>query len=891
MNAGNQWEQNGYIWDPTVGQWVEKPGFGAGGEQNQYMDYNSYWGGQNGDPSQGHNVPAEGHGEIGYSNAGVGMNSGAEIYHGQNSDVNQHNMLGSSVDPENSAQTGELDSSVTTEESGNRSLGNVEGGATDASYTNEEDEDDDEEEEEEDDDESGIDEEEVSDRNTNSHSHAGASYETETEGSVLRGSKGFTYGGHIQSRGELGVGGVSDVSNQMEALTLQGSDNVPQNVAEHVKGVHMYSNQSHYDADAQLQQHHQQQGVPLYQNNQQPKLVTQPPQNGQNTGILPPPPGPQSMSWPPVAASEPPSDTTEATETSDNQPQDESTTTPTFSDWEMVQKTDSDVLHNPVPPPHSQTIPPPNVHSRNASMDNNVKFFISSNNSSARVSPANSGKTGDEHEENDHAVSHTQTSNIAKPTEGNVAKVEAAQIFGPPPPMPGSGFQGGNPFRKGKQDPPRVTSSEDVSLLSSTQLDVTRPNYENSPVVLSQSISPIMGNMQQGKVQADSESPEFEASKPQTGNLPDTPVSTHGKKNVNTVKQSPIMPRKESAFQPLKSSQETRNKPVRASHDIPGVNQHETVGKSGSKHSNTDKRGRQTPELDKSKGRRTPDRDSRDKAAKRAIDNRQGCRTPDWDADDRRVSHKSPDREREKRAEKDSNADKLSSRPPVGPHGDREKERDRDRERERPRSRQSAFHHIQTRNRNNVSPAASLLDMADNPAVSNILLVPASSSTSLNAGGPISVANAPTELNPVVSLISSMSEHIKSEDRDDKNEKNNNSRSRGRHDNDDDSRGKDRRRDRDSVERERYKDDRDKDSRDNRDRDRDRPRYRDRDSIKGNRSYESLRDRNLVKDSRNNSREQLYNSRDSLDDEPRGRRGDSRDRSYREDYYDKHRYV
>ncbi|WAR31439.1 SC16A-like protein [Mya arenaria] len=595
-------------------------------------------------------------------------------------------------------------------------------------------------------------------------------------------------------------------------------------------------------------------------------------------------------SWPPTQESY-------SKESIEEQPesQPQATTTPTFSDWELVPNSEVEqplAAQLETPPvaqletPHVAQLemPPSSVHSRNASIDNNVKFFISSNNSSARGSPSSTGKATEDDllQEHENKVTNPRIQKpVNKEIHDNIAKSEVAQISAPPPPMAGSGPKGGNPFRKGKLE----VGQEDVSLLSSTQLDVTKPNYENSPVVLNQSISPIMGHIDQNKMRDQSESPDLNDDKPQ-GNITDTPVSSQSKKTIGNVKQSPIMPRKESAFQPLK--QEGKNKPVKASHEIPGIAEQEQKSRPNTgKPSSGERRGRYSPDMDNGRGRRTPEWESQDRQAERKggseYDKKYGRRTPDWDSSQRKGGRRSPDREKD-RYGRSSDGDKLTSRPPAGPYGG-------DKERDRPsRSRQSAFHHIHvSRGKNNVSPAASLLDVADAPAMPNILLMPVASAAGTGNNTNVSEANAPLELNPIVSLISSMSEHIKSDDVEDGKD-NSHSRKKDDDDRDKSRKDKERYRDKDSSERERYRDDRD--YRDSRDRDRYRDRDRDRDGIRGNHSYDSLRDRNL-KDSRATSREQLsmYDSRTSLDQDDsrdRGKRVDSKERRYRDDH-DKYR--
>ena len=349
------------------------------------------------------------------------------------------------------------------------------------------------------------------------------------------------------------------------------------------------------------------------------------------------------------------------------------------------------------------------THSRNQSMDNNVQFFISSGNSSLRVSPSGSAKSKDELEghndehidgakneseylrdriENLNLYDKTHVETHIQPVHGNVvhapppvgssAPPPPSSTLGPPP-MGGAG--GSNPFRKSPltlnvstsksaDSSPHFTQD---SVLSSTRLDVTKTNFENSPVSLNQSISPIPPSVEAqnrniNKMATDS--PDIQGfSKP--GLIPDTPLSSASQRIGANLPQSPIMPRKESPFQPPvpvpRNIPDSRNKPVKASHDIPGVSAQQNANLYDRNKSDHDKdrtdnadndinqrdkrHGRTTPDLDKSverltsdtrSGRKTPEWDSN----RRGYERKTGRRTPDWDKErmtDRNRGRRTPD--------------------------------------------------------------------------------------------------------------------------------------------------------------------------------------------------------------------------------------------------------
>ncbi|XP_060586263.1 uncharacterized protein LOC132742001 isoform X4 [Ruditapes philippinarum] len=826
-HGAGQWDPSSQgTWDPHQ-QWNQHQQYNyqQGTDPNQTAGHNNYWAGQNGDYQSNVNYQStDQSGQIVSSanyfaqepNAHYAQSAGASYGQANTQSTEMTGSINSSGQTEQSI--GDLNVSQSTEESEslNQSVANIEDGGTMGGFYNndnydeeegESDDDDDDDEEDDDDSESG----EGGNVSNGSNGNVGKS------GSHIRHENEHHYeqSEHLQAQTVIPNSQTNQlqVIGQMQALNLQdnsvsqtsGNENI------NVSNVPLYSNQRNDG------------------NNLNMDAASFVPQQ---QSIVPP----QSVG---ICESNSESDTGVKQ------------TTPTFSDWEMI------------PPAVEGTV---SAHSRNASIDNNVHFFISSTNSSARVSPASS-KAGEDKtgvnlvDKKEETVPNRQTDvqNARPNTQAETLNQQPSvgppqsQPVGLPPPMLG-GKKGGNPFRKSPniEAAQAVSSNSDVSMLSSTRLDVTRPNFENSPVVLNQSISPITANVE-STGQRDGESPELEMLK-NSGSLPVTPVSSQPRKTA-AVQQSPILPRKESPFQPPK--QDTMSKITKSSQDIPEDPVRESV-----KPGISDKHGRRTPDRDRAYRSRTPDWDSGDRGNEVRRSERDSRRKTDRGYDDRERYNRDRDRY-------GADSDRVTTRPPPGSStSDRVT-----------RTRQSAFHHIQTnRSKNNVSPAASLIDVADNvPAMPNILLMPASSTAGTVAAP---VGGAPSELNPVVSLISSLSEQITTDNNgdDSKHSRNDSKFSAKERESKDRYREKDRYRDRDD--RGRY----------GKDRDRDRG---SREDIRGNRSYDSLRDRGL-KDSRNNSREKLsmYDSRDSLDRDDsrdRTRRGDSRerDRSYRDDYYDR----
>ena len=614
----------------------------------------------------------------------------------------------------------------------------------------------------------------------------------------------------------------------------------------------------------------------------------------------------------------------------------------------------------------------PNSHSRTQSMDNNVQFFISSGNSSLRVSPSGSSKSKDDldgipghHASQTEALIGDNNVNNEKVVENKIEgeprvhvtdnktevnsfvppPVTVTGLSAPPPtltlgPPPMGMVSGSNPFRRSpsqtdssmlKADNPSPVTQE--SLLSSTRLDSTKTNFENSPVVLNQSISPIPPGLDLHRDTANNASPDIhDIGKPNQN--PDTPVSSVNQRK-SVVPQSPIMPRKESPFQPpgqmIRNSADSRSKPVKASHTIPGVSANEQQNLSA-----YNRAGRKTPDVDGERGgRKTPDWDRNNERS--VGENKSGRKTPDWDIDrrsyERRTGRRTPDWDRDRTTDRNrgrrtpdwdsrQNSDRYGRRTPEW---DRERNNDRNLGRRTPDwdskqsssrygrktpdwdqstdsenkkfydgdrlsskppagtlgnsnkappqrapGRQSAFRDmVKNRSKNNVSPATSLLDF-EPPVVSNILLVPAALDTkSTNIDKSKKVSDDLSELKPVASLINSLSEQINTDDNVSKLKAQPKNRS-------DESSEKFKSDTRETNNRTAYDRNRDRDPRD---------------TLRHNRSYEKG-----LNDTRNASRDKLrsYGSRDSLENElqddsskERHQRGSSRDRD-RLDPYDRY---
>ena len=616
--------------------------------------------------------------------------------------------------------------------------------------------------------------------------------------------------------------------------------------------------------------------------------------------------------------------------------------------WELVQ-------------PHG--LEPP-THSRNHSIDNNVQFFISSGNSSLRVSPSGSSKSKDEVEsilgqnegQTDGAKKDSDKlrDRLEKSDQSQMLSVHsenretpgvipppstAVGLSGPPPssslgPPPMGGAGSVNPFRRSpatvsKPDNPSPLTQD--SLLSSTRLDTTKANFENSPVVLNQSISPIPPASEIQNKNVNGESPDIQIPAQLEHNL-DTPLSTVSQRKGITVPQSPIMARKESPFQPpapaSRNIPDSRNKPIKASHTIPGVSskipkssnpdvEQERAGRKtpdwessqreksyGRRtpdwdRNNESKPGRRTPDIDsgrlyerrtggrrtpdwdrertadRNRGRRTPDWDSRqntdrygrrtpDWDRQRTSERDQGRRTPDWDSKPSRYGRKTPEWD-QSAGRREIDEDRLSAKPPAGSSTVSGKSGP-----QRAQARQSAFRDmVKNRSKNNVSPATSLLDF-EPPAMSNILLVPAAADAkTVKSDQSKDTSEELSALKPVASLISSLSEQISTDE--------SVSKVKGQVKTRTDEKSEKFRSDNLTEPNKRIGYDKSSDR-------------NSKESLRQNRSYEKG-----LNDSRNVSREKLrsYSSRDSLDIElrddsrERHRRGNSRDRD-RLDTYDRY---
>ncbi|KAK3590775.1 hypothetical protein CHS0354_038713 [Potamilus streckersoni] len=393
-----------------------------------------------------------------------------------------------------------------------------------------------------------------------------------------------------------------------------------------------------------------------------------------------------------------------------------------FGDWEMVQ---------------TQGYSSSAHHSREGSLDNNVHFFIGSEQSSSRNTPSklsdssvnqvieeSSLKAGSEFnypqvdsdniqlapkKENQHS-----SSNFVGNVNSSLSNASANPNLPPPShsdqtatPPKGSGAPGDNPFRKAAvKSSSRNSSSQ--SLSSTTQGDSHLQRMkEADQLLLNQSISPIPRihdsnlNQQETPPSAKYQSkhpleskPKFnEGGRPHLDVKNDLPVST-SKELAKLSPESPIMPRKESPFQPppaRKKEADSKRMPVKASHDL-------------------------LPSSSKGVGKE-------------------------------KMTAKSYIRERLERDRKSPDPDPiLSARTTakVAKEG-----------------RSSALQSIQlkresNRLRHNVSPATTLWD-TELSVATNILLCPTVPDSSKGKTGP-------EELTPVVSLISSLSNQIQSND-------------------------------------------------------------------------------------------------------------------------------
>lgn len=184
----------------------------------------------------------------------------------------------------------------------------------------------------------------------------------------------------------------------------------------------------------------------------------------------------------------------------------------TSDEWEMV------------PPPN--TLMPPSNHSRQGSTDSssNVHFFIGSTNISPSGTPPvhTESNTGDKKPEESSPTSNMIPKHASSPmpprSDGPPATSGPPPGIGVPPPPTGMGQSGGNPFRKGKGSEVK-TGHPAMSNVSQNDESSPSANLKLDTAVATGYPSPIQ------------------------------PVAEEAS-SADSQSQSPIMPRKESPFQP-----------------------------------------------------------------------------------------------------------------------------------------------------------------------------------------------------------------------------------------------------------------------------------------------------------------------------------------------------
>ncbi|KAL3871831.1 hypothetical protein ACJMK2_039803 [Sinanodonta woodiana] len=397
-----------------------------------------------------------------------------------------------------------------------------------------------------------------------------------------------------------------------------------------------------------------------------------------------------------------------------------------FGDWEMVQP---------------QGLSSSSQHSREGSLDNNVHFFIGSEQSSSRNTPSklsdssvnqvieeSSLKAVSEFSNpqvdlnNFHLPLKKENQDSSSNVVGNVnsSLLNASTNVKPPPssysdenatPPKGSGANGDNPFRKSAmKSSSRNSPKQPLSLVTQGDSYLQRVK-EADNLLLNQSISPIPTIHDEYNVKQQETPPSAKyQSKHQSEIKPnvddgkrhhldiknDLPVSA-SKELTKLPPESPIMPRKESPFQPLptrRKETDSKRMPVKASHDL--LPSSKVVGKE-------------------------------------------------------KITAKSYIRERLERDRKSPDPDSILSA--------------RSTAKVTKEGKSYAFQSMQSkrtesnRSRHNVSPATTLWD-TELSVATNILLCPTLTTVPDSSKG----KTGPEELTPVVSLISSLSNQIQSND-------------------------------------------------------------------------------------------------------------------------------
>ncbi|XP_071152410.1 protein transport protein Sec16A-like isoform X2 [Mytilus edulis] len=404
----------------------------------------------------------------------------------------------------------------------------------------------------------------------------------------------------------------------------------------------------------------------------------------------------------------------------------------TSDDWELV--------------PSDHNLLAPSNHSRQGSTDSsaNVQFFIGSTNISPSETP-NTAETG--HTEKKPAEGSPPHNLIPKHSSSPMPpRNNIAESTGPPsvsinqPPPTGLGPSGGNPFRKGKGSDNRTSRSPNI---------LKNNEHVSQPVTISQN-----EGLKLDIKAADSGFP--------------SPIQPVTEDSQDPPTQSPIMPRKESPFQPPRRRNLSQSS---NSFDDENISDPRHVGGSASDHHQSN--------IDRKSGDRH-DRKTGPMKADRTIGSilppQSAGRQKDSSIDYSRFSNRGIDEKRPRSPLSSSRSisDRLTpTKPPTGRTTPTKSSNGRTtpgRNTPSRRMEHAAYQRaIERRKKENISPATSLWANNDIVPKSNILLAPAApmqaTSTTPVFGivAPKGSGGTREVLSPVQNLITSMSDHLSRE--------------------------------------------------------------------------------------------------------------------------------
>ncbi|CAC5413364.1 unnamed protein product [Mytilus coruscus] len=416
-----------------------------------------------------------------------------------------------------------------------------------------------------------------------------------------------------------------------------------------------------------------------------------------------------------------------------NESKDSPVNSQTSDDWEMV--------------PSAHNLLAPSNHSRQGSTDSNanVQFFIGSTNISPSETP-DTAETG--HTENKPAEGSPPHNLIPKHSSSPMPpRNNIAESTGPPsvsinqPPPTGLGASGGNPFRKGKGSDNRTSHSPNV-LKTNEHASQNVTNSQNEGLKLDIKA-------------ADSGFPSPIQAVTEDINSQDPPT------------QSPIMPRKESPFQPPRRRNLSQSS---NSFDDENISDPRHVSGSVSDHYQSS--------MDRKSGDRKTGPMKADRTIGSILPPQAAGRQQDSSIGYSKFSGRGKDEKRPRSPLSSSSSRSLSGRltptkPPTGRTTPTKSTNGRTtpgRNTPSRRMEHAAYQRaMERRKKENVSPATSLWANNDIVPKSNILLAPAAPMQATSATpvfgivAPKGSGETREVLSPVQNLITSMSDHLSRE--------------------------------------------------------------------------------------------------------------------------------